>query len=312
MPWTYYQSTDPDAPVLNGQAGSLIAVLDACLVNGYTDKPAAGWTKAFAGTNLAAYRMGSGLTQAYLRVDDTGPGAATTQEARIWAYRNMTDIDTGTDVMPSTGFRNIRKSSATSVNSRAWDLVADDRTFILRVSSLDANIPWVSHYFGEIYSFMPGDTGAIFLCFRTIENSTGGTNIPALSTGMYVASTGQTLLTDITGATVDAPMDKVAGWGNLPDHGFGLPNLADGSAIMVPLYVRQNHLGISYFRGVLRGCWSTPANASNTLQSVFSSGKVVFTGAGPTAGRAFSFAAHNTTTTSPIFGVEITDSVPRN
>ncbi|ENO76599.1 hypothetical protein B447_17686, partial [Thauera sp. 27] len=32
----WFHSAQPDAPVLNGQAGSLINVLDACLLNGYS------------------------------------------------------------------------------------------------------------------------------------------------------------------------------------------------------------------------------------------------------------------------------------
>lgn len=33
---TIYRSSDPNGPVLDGQVGSLVALLDACLVNGYT------------------------------------------------------------------------------------------------------------------------------------------------------------------------------------------------------------------------------------------------------------------------------------
>ena len=42
MPWTVYRSDDAGAPNLTGAAGSLIAILDAVLVNGYGAKPAAG------------------------------------------------------------------------------------------------------------------------------------------------------------------------------------------------------------------------------------------------------------------------------
>ena len=53
---TVYRFDDAGAPTLSAAAGALISVLDACLVNGYGAKPAAGWTKAFSGTNQAAYR----------------------------------------------------------------------------------------------------------------------------------------------------------------------------------------------------------------------------------------------------------------
>lgn len=59
---TVYRFDDAGAPTLSAAAGALISVLDACLVNGYGAKPAAGWTKAFSDTNQAAYRQGAGST----------------------------------------------------------------------------------------------------------------------------------------------------------------------------------------------------------------------------------------------------------
>lgn len=38
IPVKIFRSTDPNAPTLNGTAGSLIALFDACLVNGYNSK----------------------------------------------------------------------------------------------------------------------------------------------------------------------------------------------------------------------------------------------------------------------------------
>ncbi len=37
-----YQSTDASAPILTGSAGSLVTLLDACLVNGYGTKAGRG------------------------------------------------------------------------------------------------------------------------------------------------------------------------------------------------------------------------------------------------------------------------------
>ena len=49
-----YRSTDPAAVQLDGQAGSLVAVLDSVLV-------AAGWSIAFTTTNIRAYRQPAAL-----------------------------------------------------------------------------------------------------------------------------------------------------------------------------------------------------------------------------------------------------------
>lgn len=108
MTVTIYRSSDASAPGLTGQAGSLIGVLDACLVNGYGAKAAAGWAKEFSGTNLAVYRAPSG-NRLRIRVNDTG-----TTVARVVGYETMTDVDTGVNPFPTaaqvSGGLYVRKS----------------------------------------------------------------------------------------------------------------------------------------------------------------------------------------------------------
>jgi len=130
-----YLSTDASAPVLTGQAGSMIALLDACLVNGYGAKAAAGWTKPFTGTNLAAYRMGTGGTarRMYLRVDDTA-----TQSARVRGFDEMTDINTGTEPFPTVAqFADpglwLHKSDTVSAAAREWLVMATPHTALVLV-----------------------------------------------------------------------------------------------------------------------------------------------------------------------------------
>src|SRR5690348_12633571 len=125
-----YSSSDTGAPVLTGQAGSLIAVLDACLVNGYGTQTAAGWTKAFSGTNKADYRMAGG-NQFYLDVDDSAAQTAAGKEANVRGYEAMTALATGTNAFPTTTQfaapgQVIRKSATADATSRGWILVADD------------------------------------------------------------------------------------------------------------------------------------------------------------------------------------------
>ena len=53
--FTIYTATDIGGPgLLTGVTGSLINILNACLVNGYTSKSAAGWTKPFADISASA------------------------------------------------------------------------------------------------------------------------------------------------------------------------------------------------------------------------------------------------------------------
>lgn len=86
----YFSSDDSGAPVLNGAAGRMIAVLDWALVG------KGGWTKAYSGTNLAAYRSDSG-NRFYLRLDDTQA-----QYARLRGYRTMSAVSTGASPFPTT------------------------------------------------------------------------------------------------------------------------------------------------------------------------------------------------------------------
>lgn len=86
-------STDVGAPVLSNAAGSLIAILDYCLVG------ALGWTKPFSGVNKAVYQMPPGSNGHFLRVDDTD--GANGSNARLVGYETMSSIDVGTAPFPT-------------------------------------------------------------------------------------------------------------------------------------------------------------------------------------------------------------------
>ena len=166
MAVTVYRWDDPGAPVLsNPSAGSLIGVLDACLVDGYTGKTGAGWTKAFSGTNLAAYRQGAG-SMCYLRVND-GTGSF---KVKMLGYESMTGIDTGVNAFPTTaqlanGVYAAIGTSTTAAN-KPWIVVADNKRFYLWVGitlTTAVNISTSTEaqemfFFGDIISFRPGDT----------------------------------------------------------------------------------------------------------------------------------------------------------
>ena len=166
MAVTVYRWDDPGAPVLsNPSAGSLIGVLDACLVNGYGTKSAAGWTKAFYGTNLAAYRQGAG-SMCYLRVDD-GTGSF---KVKMRGYESMTDVNTGTGGFPTTTqlangvYAAI--GTSTTADNKPWIVVADNKRFYLWVGAslttavdISTSTTWQAlFFFGDIISFRPGDT----------------------------------------------------------------------------------------------------------------------------------------------------------
>lgn len=254
------------APTLSGTAGALIAVLDACLVNGFgaaaldslviaggvatatraaghpfevggvaqiadavvaggtingqhrvteattttykfavvgladqvatgtpTHKVApAGWEKAFAGTNLAAYRAldVSGLRM-FLRVNDTG-----TTDARVRGYEAMSDVNTGAGPFPTEsqvpGGNYWPKSSSADASSRRWVIVANGKFLYFaahwanNASSVNFSICGA---FGDLVDRAAGDNYAACM-FGSDSLASGGTPGAANESRCLSMSTG--------------------------------------------------------------------------------------------------------------------------
>jgi hypothetical protein len=169
---TVYKSTDPGAPALTGQAGSLRDVLRAVLVTGYGSggdaKAGAGWTEPFSGTNVSAFRNSAVTgTGGYLRVDDTSTYAGSNaRSALMRAYEVMTDVDTGTGPTPTaaqvaSGLL-VPKSKTLDSTSRAWVVIANERFFYLFTDAGATASGWVNvahfpFFAGDLISRKPGD-----------------------------------------------------------------------------------------------------------------------------------------------------------
>lgn len=197
MTITVYRSDDASAPAgIANTAGRLIAVLDGCLVNGYTGKAAAGWTKEFSGTNKAVYRAPSGK-RFRLRIDDTG-----TTFCRALGYVDMTDVDTGTEPFPTaaqvSGGGYIYKSS--SATASGWIVIATETYFYLWINYGTAgvttpNATATMYFFGDFDARYSDDDYNTAICIHGDANSTGSyfpeTNGGGLTTsgqyGHYVA-----------------------------------------------------------------------------------------------------------------------------
>ena len=224
----WFTSDMPGAPALSGTAGTLIAVLDACLLNGFgsvtltsltvsggvatavkaghgfldyvvllidgstpavlngkkriaridansfafdatgvadqvatgtiTAKVApAGWTKAYSGTNKAAYARPYPASASLLRVDDTPA-----QYSTLIMYETMSDVDTGTGPAPASGAYYFGKSSAVSSTARQWRLFADAQSIYLFVKNDGTN--WYGALeFGDLIVYKSGDAYASIL-----------------------------------------------------------------------------------------------------------------------------------------------------
>jgi len=176
---TIYRSDDTSAPVISGTAGALVDALSAILVDGYGSKSAAGWTKEYTATNKAVFRMGGSGNKHYLRVDDTGA-----QMARVVAYTSMTDIDTGVNMWPSSGWISggyyCRKSTSAGATARGWICYASATAFLLVVcgnnsSALASTGADAMLLFGAIESRIAGDEYNTVLCGAT-DSSTSSTS----------------------------------------------------------------------------------------------------------------------------------------
>lgn len=190
---TIYSSTDPGAPQLTGQAGSMIALLDAILVNGYgvgnDSKAGMGWTKEFSGANKAVYRNSYLLGTGYhIRFDDSAA-----QYARWRAYRTMLDVDTG-DGMPIptdsqlSGGGMWPKSAVAGAVARSWWAIGNAKVFYLFVDASgmgeSTQYPLIA---GDGFSIRPGDNH----CFLVSQPDVNTTYSNAGSVATYLFGGGR-------------------------------------------------------------------------------------------------------------------------
>ena len=122
----------------------------------------AGWTKAFSGTNKAAYKSVTSDSGFYFRIDDSGLYSV---GQPVRGYESMSDVDTGTRAFPTTAqqvnFATRRSHDATG--DRTWALVADDKFFYLFTRMQAAIERQQGIYFGDICSFDPADANACII-----------------------------------------------------------------------------------------------------------------------------------------------------
>ena len=298
MAWTLYKSTDASAPVLTGQTGSLITLLDAVLVNGYGSQPAAGWTKAYSGTSKAAYRNGSAsISRTYWRVQDDGPGSQTFKEARTRLYSTMSDVDTGTlptpTVAQSTPGIVVRKSNTADATARAWFILADDKTAIICITPGDTASGYTDMvspvYVGDPYAYLSADAQGAVLCGRVAEAMTTMADVNGIGCS-NIYGNGSVVLGYIAGSYsgVAGSMAVYGSWPALAhahissSSSVSYPNEADGAVYVCgPLLVWTNVSSVYTLRGHLRGLASFPhlRSAVNAWDTV--------TGAGDLSGHSY-------------------------
>lgn len=294
-----YKSTDTGAPVLSGSVGSLITVLDAVLVNGYNAgvTPAAGWTKAFSGTNQAAYRnSATGGTGFYVSVDDTGPNTVLgARKARLRGFETMTAVTTGTGGFPTSvqipAAIQVYKSITADATARAWTILADQRTFYLFTDpgGGDEINGYSAFMFGDVFSLKTGDAYRCAIIGRTAEPAyVGGESgaeermqdvalLSAVNTGHYLARSYQ-------GVTQQAIQFGKHNTNNALRGLVPYPNPTDQSILLAQLGIHELIGAQSALRGRLRGIWDFQHDPMAKVND-----GDTFPGTGPFAGKTFQF-----------------------
>lgn len=113
----------------------------------------AGWTKAFSGTNKAAYlRTELGATAMLLRVDDSPA-----QYPTLIMYETMSGIDVGTGAAPTSASFFTAKSGWAGAATRPWRLFADTRALYLFVDATGFAAWHCGFFFGDFISYKSGD-----------------------------------------------------------------------------------------------------------------------------------------------------------
>lgn len=305
------RSTDTDAPVLTGQTGTLLALLNACLVDGFGAKSPLGWTREFSESGSRAVFRNDSVGGSGQRIWVRDDISTHTRWARIYGAKEASAIDTLTGMFPSQVTINtvnagccISKSATSDATVRPWVMIGDERTFILLIQTGEVANEWCGTYAGDIDSITGSDIFALFARWAsgwtqaiTSTNASPMTaSAPVLSAeefgtqNPYVTRTSQNSTMDghiaehpVSGQACPA-MNRLAadGRSNIASQsgGYGSAYPAVGGGILMAK--NQLVLGSSSVChiGTQRGVWSPLHNRPLSNNDTFS-------GSGEFAGKTF-------------------------
>lgn len=368
----FFHSLMTNAPAVSGTVGALVAMLDACLVDGFDLKTATslvvsggvatltfsgthsalvdtvvlvdgssitalngeqkvtavgantvsfataasdgtatgtitfkmaplGWTKAYTGTNLAAYRsLQVGASGFYLRVDDTG-----TLSARVVGYEAMSAISTGTGPFPTTaqasGGLHWTKSGTANATAVQWFLAGDGLNFYVGIAptsgATPTNLAHSLYAFGDLIPYR--DAGDPWTCTLTGAPSSA-TSTPHIGTLTVAEGTGTFAVRNFTGLSPSLQSISYAfcgtnGTGTLSgsDSTLGaFPSRVDGSLRLSRRFLRSYDASYPEPRAEVPGVVHIPQTGVYDQTGRFST----HLGAGALAGRKIILVPAGTST----------------
>lgn len=311
MAFTIYRPGLGGAPNLYGTAGSLVSVLDWCLVTG------SGWLKPLPNTSsfpaqpatmsYACYKQpaGAGMT---LFINDGQPHpTALAKEAWATGWEVLSSLSASvsnsvgagtapfptssqlTNMSPPYGHVAIRKSTTVDqTNARAYVLAADSSSFILLTKTGDVN-SYYGFAFGDCFSYKSGSSD-LYRCLimgRSIENSSAAANegFDLLST-VFLGTPGMYIDRSWNGATYSITASKHGDSskgsatqfnGNIP-----YPSSIDTAIYLSPIWlVESGAPSVVEIRGQVRGMYQ-----ACHVSTSFSDGQI-FSGSADYNGHTF-------------------------
>ena len=311
--FTVYSSYDVAAPILNGLTGSLLTVLDACLVTGYGTKPGAGWTKPLVNSaSCGCYRVPTG-SMSTMFINDSGPGGQDGAEARIRGFYAVTSMDngkaTGSYGFPPeshmiSGHAAIRKSSFINANMEEWIIFADSRSMYCYTKSANAGRP-TTHYvfsFGDYYSYFDILPYNPVLTARFQEASTPNdydtlsyrSEIGGTTNGSYIMRNPETNVTSVQNGFVVNRNIQIY-------YPIPYPSPAGGLS-MDNVYLYSSNVLVGHMRGYHQ--------IYNSGQSLLDG--LVFSGSGGYSGKIFQLVGRGYANNITYHCMEISDTLDTN
>ena len=289
--FTYYTGSDAGATSLTGTSGSLLSVLDACLVNGYGAKPGAGWTKPHANSNnVGCYQQGTGSFMHLMVVDNA---LTTSAEARITGFVSMSSVSAGTSSFPTVaqGVNGnaliVRKNRSTGSIARAWKVFADSSSFYMFIDSGDNPGRYYAFSFGDFYSYasVQPDKSKCMIVSRTTESSSlvAPDRLDTIGTTMTLAVAGHYVVNSLNGTymsdNVNVHGDTVKGDATFLLGTLNYPNVPDSGIYVSPVWVASFTGGaapVANLRGTMRGFYQILHPIANLTDGQQFSGSGVY------------------------------------
>lgn len=263
MAVNYYRwDDDASAPVMDGTTGSLIDVLEACLVDGYTGKTAAGWTKEYHVGNIAVFRHAA--SEAYFRFCDAnaeetiGTAPINGNTCTIRGFMTMSDEDTGTNMFPSvasSAYYGIHKSATADSTARNWSVIEDNGLVYLIIDS-HATYHGSTVVFGKFKSNVVGDQYNFIIGAGYLANSQFMYQRWFLRSDLWLCR-GADSITESVAVDASITNGLFTGMGLF---GSGGVSTIDGKINLREFLIGENVSGVDELRGTLPGIFFSLEN----------------------------------------------------